>query len=305
MREIRSLAELPSYPRIACIINCGTRWVTSLAAVSVLKCTDFPLLVIDCESKDDSKWHLKDLSVRYGLQFYCLQWPLRRHGVTLDALFREIPVPNVLLVDSDVEIKNRLVVEVITTALQSDTDAYGAGFLHQHAWMGSDHGLPDKIGWYAERMWIPLVLLRTHIVRSALQSGVSFAQSRSFIEFIGRPWISRWLAYRFWLPGIRHLRPRLPYMDQEPRPALIEYDTGALMHEWLTRTGHRFVGVDPNLWGDVRHFHGVSRARNPMPMRALLEALGLLKTRNQSGELDAIAEVRRRLSTVYGVDLPL
>lgn len=304
MREIHSLAELPSFQRVACIINCGTRWVTSLALVSVLKRTNFPLLVIDCESKDDSKWHLRELSARYGLEFYWLEWPLRRHGLTLDVLFGEISAENVLLVDSDVEIRDGHVVETISAALEDDADAYGAGFLHEHTWMGRDHGLPDKIGWYTERMWIPLVLLRTHVVRRALNDGVSFVQKRRYIEFLGRPWISQWMAYRFWLPGIRHLRPRLQYRDREPVPALIEYDTGAMMHEWLTRTGYRFVAVDPNLWGGVRHFHGVSRARIPQPMRALVMRLGLRRERNESRETDTITEVQRQLSNVYGVNLP-
>jgi hypothetical protein len=102
MRVVHHLADLPSAPVRAVIINCGTRWVTSLALVSTLRNTDNPVLLIDCGSEDGSEAHFRALARRLALDFDWLSWPL------------------------------------------------------------------------AERMWMPLVLLRTALVKEALSSGATF-----------------------------------------------------------------------------------------------------------------------------------
>ncbi len=302
MRVLASLADLPPQPAVSVIINCGTKWVTSLALTAARAYTDWPILLIDCESRDGSREHFARLSERHGIDFYWLDWPLRRHGTALDALFRGIPAQRVLLIDSDLEILDRRVVAAMSDALLTHEDAYGAGFLHRAQWMGAAHGLPDGVARYAERMWIPLVLLRTAPVRQALAEGASFAQQREFLEWPGRPALSRWLGYRHWLPGLRRLGRGNPRDQGDPPPRIVEYDTGARMHASLQRTGHRFAALDEDLWGDVRHYHGASRSRLTTALRKAARRLASHGLRTRREEPEAAADARARLRTRYGIE---
>lgn len=309
VKIVAQLTDLPFVPQRAVIINCGTKWVTSLALASVLSHTDSPVLVVDCESRDGSANHFEWLSRMYGLKFDWLAWPLRPHPAALDALFSAIPSDVVLLVDSDIEVRSRRIFEAMTSALAVGKDAYGAGFLHGPAWMGSDHGLPRWTGYYAERMWIPFVLLRTAPVRRALDAGSSFANRRPFLEIPNRPNLSRWLGYRYRIRGLRHLaipgsrkRRRADRLQIGGRyPAFIEYDTGADLHRELQNNGHCFVRLPEDLWGDVRHYHGMTRAGLTGRLRRAVKMFGLASTDTEMEQASVLTEIKARLSEVYGI----
>jgi hypothetical protein len=302
MREIGDLRDIGPIPAIAVIVNCSTKLVTTLALASVLRRTRLPVLVIDCESTDGSRGHFAALAPRLERDFLWLPMPLARHGVTLDAVFDAMPAREVLLVDSDLEILDGRVVEAMAAALASAPDAYGAGFLHRRAWLAAQHGVRDRIGRYAERMWIPLVLLRTQAVRRARAGGASFAQRRDFAEFPGHPLLSRWAGMRLWIPGLRDLLPPRHAAGGDPAaPAFVEHDTGALVHAELLAEGLRFAALDESLWGDVHHFHGVTRSglarridRFARRWRVITGATGTAQ--------DAVgAMVRERLRSEYGL----
>lgn len=308
MRMISDLDELPYAPTQAVIINCGTKWVTSLALLSTLRNTSCQVLVVDCESRDGSRAHFQSLSTRYGLRFHWLAWPLRPHPITLDRLFAGIASQAVLLVDSDAEIKSRNVFEAMRSALSKDPNVYGAGFLHGPQWLGVEHGLPAFTGYYEERMWIPCVLLRTSTVKDALEAQSSFMSRRAFFEVPSRPRLSRFLSYRFRIRGLRRLglwttrsngmnRP----MYDGRRPAFVEYDTGADLHAALKRCGHSFVALPAELWGDVHHWHGVTRANLTGRFRRVAKALRLASRTTETEQQSVLATVRERLSEVYGV----
>ncbi len=304
MKVLSDLDELPALERLAVIINCGTRMTTTLALASLRAATGMPILLIDCASKDDSRKHFSRLASRHDWTFYWLDWPLRKHGYALDALFAGITAKEVLLVDSDVEIRSAEVIETMQDALAADPQAYGAGFRHGPEWLGAEHGLPAQVGYYAERMWIPLALLRSEAVRKALEAGESFIQRRDFVELPRHPILSRWLALRFWLPGLRSIRPR--NRAGHPRsPAFIEFDTGARLHAGLLASGQRLVGLPEPLWQQVHHFHGVSRAGNRWLLRRILKKLGVRIASNDTPEANIAAEVRRRLAEVYALTDPL
>jgi hypothetical protein len=297
LRSVASLAELPPQPALSVIINCGTKWVTSLALAAARANTEWPVLLIDCESRDGSREHFASLSKRHGLDFYWLDWPLRRHGMALDALFRDVPAERVLLVDSDLEILEKHLVEAMDGALRAREMNYGAGFLHRAQWMGAAHGLPDRVALYAERMWIPLVLLRTAAVRQALARGTSFAQQRMFLEWPGHPTLSRWLGYRHWIPGLRGLARGNARDPGDPPPRIVEYDTGARMHAALLDEGYAFAALDEGRWGDVRHYHGASRSRLTARLRDAARRLGTRRAKPDAGD-----DARARLKTRYGID---
>lgn len=311
VRSVARLGDLPFAATRAVIINCGTKWVTSLALVSALAHVEEPILVIDCESRDGSRDHFAALAQRHRLRFEWLEWPLRAHPAALDALFAGIASDRVLLIDSDVEVRSRRVFEAMREALETDPRAYGAGFVHGPAWMGAEHGLPERTGYYAERMWIPFVLLRTGVIREALASGHSFGTRRAFREIPGVPVLSRLIGHRYRLRGLRRLR--LPAVrsrrtrageDFDGRdPAFVDYDTGAELHAALVREGRHLAALPPALWGEVHHFHGVSRTGLAGSVRRTLRRLRILPTETQTAAESILPEVLARLRDVYGVDV--
>ena len=309
MRTIRDLSELPRAATQAVIINCGTKWVSSLALLSALRNTSAQLLLVDCESGDGSKAHFEQLSVRYGLQFFWLDWPLRPHPATLDRLFPRLTSETVLLIDSDVEIKTPEVFEAMRSALAHDRAAYGAGFLQGPAWLGMEHGLPAFTGYYAERMWIPCVLFRTAAIKRMLDAGLSFMNRRPFFEIASCPRLSRVLGYRYRVRGLRRLR--LPNMRNGSRadrptydgryPAFVEYDTGADLHHELRRRGQSFAALPVERWSELHHYHGVTRAHLTGSLRRVAKALRLASRDTETEQRSVLATVRQRLDSVYGV----
>jgi hypothetical protein len=130
MQRISDVSKVPAIEELVVIINCGTRWVTTLALLSSLKTARSQVLLIDCESRDGSFGHFARLARKYALTFYWLDWPLRSHPAALDALFTAVKAHRVLLVDSDLEIVDPRIVESMRTALDASESAYGGGFLH-------------------------------------------------------------------------------------------------------------------------------------------------------------------------------
>ena len=118
--------------------------------------------------------------------------PLRRHGDTLDRLFRESDRDALLLVDSDAEILRDDVVPAMCDRLHR-RGAYGSGFLHRGEWLGANHLVGGNVGYYAPRMWIPCVLLAVKPVTAALAAGASFRARVACNEIPQLPWLARLL----------------------------------------------------------------------------------------------------------------
>lgn len=320
---IDDLRQLPPARELAVIINCGTKWVTTLALASTLRHAGMPVLIVDCESADGSAGHFAALAQRPGFDFNWLSWPLKPHGEALDRLFGEIPAETVLLVDSDAEIRTSTLVLEMRRQLDGHPMAYGAGFCQPSAWLGPpQHLLPPQTGYFAERMWIPLVLLRVAPVREALRSGMSFMARRPFQEIAGYPRLSRWLGYRFRVPGLRHIRwlagptgDRAGESAREGaeestgiicidgvRPAFIDFDTGAELHAFLTERGRPFAALPQDRWGEVHHYHGVTRARLGGALRALAARIGMVSRETQAAPHAAGDDAMLRLREQYGID---
>ena len=88
------------------------------------------------------------------------------------------------------------------------------------------------------------------------------------------------------------------------RPAFIEYDTGAIIHRDLLDYGSTFARLDERHWGDVTHHHGVTRTRLASGARQFANSLGLTSTGAETSQSDVLTEVKQRLASVYGVELP-
>jgi hypothetical protein len=278
----------------AIIINCSTREQTALALVSTLRHAGLPVTVIDCESTDGSVAFFRRLRDR--LPFNLAEMPLRRHGETLDVLFRESDRDALLLVDSDAEILRADVVPTMRESL--DAGAYGSGFLHRGEWLSSNHLVDGEVGYYAPRMWIPCVLLAVKPVQAALDAGQSFRARVACNEIPQLPWLARLLYLRFRVPGLRRLTldglRGLRRTHFGVQPHYVYYDTGAALHEYLTQPGRlSFADLGSELWPlAVRHAHGVTRRRLAWRMR---NAADVLRTRR---------EAVLRIEAHYGVAVP-
>lgn len=311
MQPVADLRELPFVASRTVIINCGTKLATSLALASAIANTDDPILLVNCESRDGSRTHFERLAARYGMRFHWLEWPLRSHPQTLDALFRDVRADTVLLIDSDLEIRERKLHQAMKAALAADPDAYGSGFLHRAQWLGAANGLPEFTGYHAGRMWIPCTLLRVAPVRAAIVAGGSFAVRRMCFEFPGFPGLSRLAGYRFRIRGLRSIKlPKAitPAVTAAPvidgrRPLFVEYDTGAALHEQLLKAGSRFAALPEPLWRDVEHYHGLTRNTLAGVVRRTARDWGLVDTGVEAEPASVNRAVRSRLEQIYGIEV--
>jgi hypothetical protein len=170
--------------------------------------------------------------------------------------------------------------------------------------MGREHGLPDHTGWYAERMWIPLALLRVAAVREAARRRVGFDLARTFDR---SAWLARGLAalgHRAPPPWLHRYRAGAANArtGADRPPAFVEHDTGARLHADLLAHGWRFAAQPEDRWGGVHHFHGVTRATRQRRLRRLLAGWGLTSLRYRAPASPVLDEARRRLREGYGIE---
>ncbi len=291
---IKTLAELGHRDEQAIIINVGTRLVSTLALMSALRFAGMPVLVIDCELSDGSFEHFSGLMERFD--FDLMRASLRRHSAALDVIFTEIPTRKVLLVDSDVEILNGELLTLMRQFIDIDR-VFGAGLIEGPNWMSNQTGF-SRHGYFEERMWIPLTMLKVEPVRKALRDGHSFAERQVFNDFAASSSASRIVAslrYRLPLLGGRQLRWLDAFKESHHgvKPWLIWYDTGAELYRHLKYEGdYQFVGLPAEFHTRyARHFSGVTNDKlNP--------------GRDLGTSVDEVdAYVRWRLNELYAIEL--
>jgi hypothetical protein len=144
-------------------------------------------------------------------------------------------------------------------------------------------------------MWIPFTCLNVAPVRAAINAGSTFMHSRDYFEF---PWsllVSKALYARHRLPIFKKVELKFLHRFRTKNlalnPAFHEYDTGARLHECLTKShGFKFVDFGMALCASsVKHYHGITRATlspgrdNATPPHSILD------------------EVMQRLKHEYGI----
>lgn len=265
---LEQLKDLPSFPEVAVIINAGTREVATLALMSTLRHGHLPVLLIDCDSGDDSSFKWFE-TLQYHHNFYLMRAPLRKHGRTLDWIFTEITSDSILLVDSDVDLLNSNLLDQMRVAIRP-ADVFGSGYLHPAQWLQHHYDtnipLAEGIGYYPARPWIPFTMLKVAPVRQCLVTGHSFMHQLVRNEFISIPALSRILWRRFHFPmfcqwNLDWMSPFRGVYDGH-RPAYIHLDTGAEIHAHLIRQGLTFgvVGDAAEVPHSVHHLSGVTRS---------------------------------------------
>jgi hypothetical protein len=203
---------------------------------------------------------------------------------------------NLLLIDSDLEIRNAEILNWMLKAIGS-ADVFGAGAVHGPTWLGSVHGMPEKVALYQERMWIPLTLLKVQYIKGALEEGYSFINRWVPNELCSLPWLSKALSMRFFVPGFKKVRAdflrgtRRVYRNEQPN--IVCCDTGADIFCHLRYDiGARFIdfGIE-GVTKMAHHYHGVTRRRLNK------------RDRNAIAMDDIMSEVLQRLQHEYGVEL--
>src|SRR4030095_4961630 len=207
-----------------------------------------PVLLIDCELTgpgDGSFEHFSKLQERFG--FELLKAPLRRHSAALDWIFSEIPAKKVVLIDSDVEILEGTIFDLMRESID-DERVFGSWFLQGPNWMNERDGF-ESHGLFEERMWIPLTMLKVKLVREALAAGYTFQEKQVFNDFAHSPVLSRAMAsLRYRLPSLRSKQFRALDVFKEShhglKPWLVWYDTGAQLYHHLKYVAdYQFVGL--------------------------------------------------------------
>ncbi len=249
--HLRDIGELAPSREQAVIINVGTRLPTTLALLSALRHAGMPLLLVDCESKDDSLPWFSSLMATHA--FDLLSAPLRPHGRTLDWLFDKVRCETLLLVDSDVELLGPDILAFMRQFID-DHRTFGAGFVDGPGFLVNERGFLHN-AYYAERPWIPLSLFKVSMVREALAEGCSFVDKVVFNDVAGG--LPTKVARKLGLPLPDALR--VAYNGW--RPELVYYDTGAEVYQHLRfKREHLYVGLPAHFAPRyVTHFSGVSR----------------------------------------------
>jgi hypothetical protein len=288
------LAELGPRDEQAVIINVGTKLVSTLALASALRYARMPVLLIDCESNDGSYEHFSALQRRFD--FDLMRAPLLRHSAALDRIFNEIPAHKVLLVDSDVEILNDRIFGLMRDYID-EPRVFGAGFIEGPNWMSNQTGFA-RYGYFEERMWIPLAMLKVEVVRKALAEGHSFAERQVFNDFAPSKAVSRLFgSLRYRWPALR--KRQLRWLDafkeshRGLRPWLVWYDTGAEIYRHLKYVAdYQFAGLPAEFHSRyAHHFSGVTNNElNP--------------GRNLGASTGEVSDyVRARLRDEYGIGM--
>jgi hypothetical protein len=201
----------------------------------------------------------------------------------------------VLLVDSDVELLNSEILRIIRQFIDEDI-VFGGGFINGPCWLVGHEG-----GYYEERFWVPLVMLKSSMIRDALAAGYSFLPKTVYNDFPPSPFISRVLFdIRFRFSILRNskiwqcLNPfRRSFHGNKPSWVIL--DTGAEIHQYLKyRKGYEFIGFPEHFHSRyVNHFQGITRyitnPRDPYGGTPLAQVEEI---------------IRRRLNQEYGFTLP-
>jgi hypothetical protein len=293
--QYSDIHEIPYSIEKAVIINYNTKLVTTLSLLTAIQHCDMPVLLIDCNSTDESFQHFQSLMEQY--EFDLLSAPLRVHGITLNWLFSNLPTKRILLIDSDLIINKSEIIDYFKEYID-EPDVFGCGFIN------GPHILTDPVfriydlenALYQERMWMPLVFCKVEPVMEALRANKSFAQFDFNNRYYKLQLLNKLASKN---KGIEKIAGRLFNKEYyrtfgQHKPPKICYDTGAQIYEYLRYEKFMsFVGLPKNVYPRfVTHFHGATRkVLNP-------------SDKHGEGDLQDISnQVRTELKENFGIEM--
>jgi hypothetical protein len=263
---IKDIAALTRVKQRAIIINYNTRNVTFLSLLAALRYADVPILLIDCESSDGSFDFFNTVMQKY--KFDLLSTKLNSHGLTLDWIFSKIRDEQILLIDSDLEIVDKKIIDFLNEYIDYP-EIFGCSFLVGPKLMTDAvvSGTDFENALLYERPFMPIALFKVSFIKEALDAGRSFAAIMIDNEYAAIPLkltkITRKLSQIIKLDSPLYFRKR--YFSSYPKR--VYYDTGAKIYEYLRH--QRFLSFAslprPSVERYVNHFHGATRRIvNPM-----------------------------------------
>jgi hypothetical protein len=261
--EYKEISEIPFTKEIAIVINVSTKYVSTLALLSIKKHTDLPVLLIDCHAPNDDGSYDYFSKLLNQVDFGLLQLPLKSHGSTLDYIFRNIKSDRVLLLDSDAEILSGDVVSFFLKESRKET-YFGAGFKHEFRRIEYENG-GYKNGLYCERMWLPLCVLDVKKVTEALDANKSFNVKTLFSNKPTFQRVARKFHKRYKYP---YFRTHFSFLSRVFGFRFLNFDvewifcdTGALLFQYLCYSKqYDYSGITENSYPDYAiHALGVTR----------------------------------------------
>ena len=94
--EYKSITEINGHREIAVVINVSTKYLSTLALLSIKRHTRLPVLVINCPLKNDDGSYDYFVKLMKDIDFDLLCLPLKSHGSTLDYIFKNINCERIL-----------------------------------------------------------------------------------------------------------------------------------------------------------------------------------------------------------------
>ena len=179
-----------------------------------------------------------------------------------------------------------------------DEKTFGCGFVHGPYWLTNEFPyIPEGMTLYQERPYIPLTMLKTSLVREAMQKGYSFVIRSIWNDFSPSRRVSLFLHRRFHHAWVRHNKLTWLNLFKESfyghKPSMVFCDTGADLYQFLKyQCGYEFVGYPQRfITRYANHFDGITRK--------------LLDPNDQTATaLDTVSSrIQHRLLQVYGIDM--
>jgi hypothetical protein len=255
---IEGISTLKQVKQRCIIINYNTKKVTFLALLSAIQYTKVPVLLIDCMSNDGSFEFFSSLQDRYNFDLTRLS--LKSHGSTLDYIFSTLNDEEILLIDSDLEILDSIIIDFLNRHIDHPR-IFGSGFIDGPGILSNEifksSGMQNAL--FFERPFMPIVLLKVNFIKQALNAGISF---NPITVENGMTLIPGFLTKYFRKLGdkresLRIFRKRYFTIY----PSKIYYDTGAKIYEYLRYNQFMFfVNLPEPCHSEyVTHFWGATR----------------------------------------------
>jgi hypothetical protein len=259
---LQCLSDVPFAPMIGVIVSLNTRVFTTLAVASAARYLGIPLLIVECESTDGSYETLSRLVL--PTQAWIVRSPKQIHGVLIDRLMRELKSTRVVLIDSDVEVRDAIAFRAMQAAM--DVAVAGEDVTYAAGWAHGDHDMSNDTmphAWFPRRPWIPFALFDRRICAELIAVGCSFEATEVGNE-LPVPVLARLLAMRWhvswargwtfgWLRGFRKQR-------RGVSASFYVYDTGALIYEAAEARKLRFGDIgQQTMEASISHFSGATR----------------------------------------------
>lgn len=270
---IATLEEVPPRATVGLVIGIDTRLFTLLAVASAARHLQIPLLIVDGYSNDGSFEALQALDL--PVESWLIRMERRIHGIFIDKIMRELPATRVLLIDSDLEVRDGNAFRAMSAALDQPgaANTYGAGVSHGDHDMTND-GMPHV--WFPRRPWIPFTLFDRARAVALLDAPSTFEAKR-----VGNEFPVQWIADLLLKRGHFAFSKSWQFKALEPlrkerrgaRAAFYIYDTGALIYEAAEAKGWPFaeIGWDA-MNASVVHHEGATRSTEHIRWRGESEA---------------------------------